>query len=121
MIKFPLLFKGGVDPDEVGGQGGSDTYLLHDIMFNNRYLSNKIEYKEFRKILRNRSTSAESTIWNLLKNKKIDGRKFRRQHSIKNYIVDFYCSSEKLIIELDEIHMGNPFKFKRMKFGISFL
>ena len=29
------------------------------------------------------------------------GRKFRRQHSIKNYIVDFYCSSEKLIIELD--------------------
>ncbi|RYE27478.1 MAG: DUF559 domain-containing protein, partial [Sphingobacteriales bacterium] len=30
-----------------------------------------------------------------------DGRKFRRQHSIGNYIVDFYCPSEKLIIELD--------------------
>jgi len=28
-------------------------------------------------------------------------RKFRRQHSIKNYIVDFYCSSEKLVVELD--------------------
>jgi very-short-patch-repair endonuclease len=68
------------------------------------YKSNKIELKEFRKELRNRSTSAESTLWTLLKNKQLDGRKFRRQHSIKNYIVDFYCSSEKLIIELD----GNP-------------
>jgi len=31
----------------------------------------------------------------------LEGRKFRRQHSIENYIVDFYCASEKLIIELD--------------------
>ena len=29
------------------------------------------------------------------------GRKFRRQHSIENYIVDFYCASENLIVELD--------------------
>ena len=35
----------------------------------------------------------------------MDGRKFRRQHSIGNYIVDFYCASEKLIIELDgQVH-----------------
>jgi very-short-patch-repair endonuclease len=36
--------------------------------------------------------------------KKLSARKFRRQHSIGNYIVDFYCASEKLVIELD----GNP-------------
>jgi very-short-patch-repair endonuclease len=39
-----------------------------------------------------------------LKNRQLGGRKFRRQHSIEHYIVDFYCSSDKLIIELD----GNP-------------
>ena len=32
---------------------------------------------------------------------KLEGRKFRRQHSINNYIVDFFCPSERLIIELD--------------------
>ncbi len=36
-----------------------------------------------------------------MKGKQLDGRKFRRQQSINNYIVDFYCTSEKLIIELD--------------------
>jgi very-short-patch-repair endonuclease len=73
-------------------------------MNKHRYSSNKIEYKQYRKNLRNRSTSAEATIWNLLKDKQLDGKKFRRQHGIENYIVDFYCSSDKLIIELD----GNP-------------
>ena len=37
------------------------------------------------------------------KSKKLNARKFRRQHSIGNYIVDFFCASEKLVIELDEI------------------
>ena len=65
------------------------------------YSSNKIEYKQFRKRLRNRSTSAEATLWKIIKDKQLDGKKFRRQHGIEKYIVDFYCSSEKLIIELD--------------------
>lgn len=68
------------------------------------FFSNKEKLKFFRKKLRNNSTSAEATLWNLLKNKKLEGRKFRRQHSLGNFIVDFYCSSENLIIELD----GNP-------------
>jgi very-short-patch-repair endonuclease len=56
---------------------------------------------ERRKELRNNSTSAEATLWKSLQRNQLDGRKFRRQHSIANYIVDFYCSSEKLVIELD--------------------
>ena len=40
----------------------------------------------------------------LLKSKKLDGRKFRRQYSIGKYIADFCCPSEKLIVELD----GDP-------------
>jgi len=63
--------------------------------------SNKKQLKPYRKELRNASTSAEAELWNNLKGKQLEGRKFRRQQSIKNYIVDFYCSSEKLIIELD--------------------
>ena len=53
--------------------------------------------KEPRKSL----TSAEATLWKQLQKSQLNGRKFRRQHSIKNFIVDFYCPKEKLIIELD--------------------
>lgn len=55
--------------------------------------------------LRNNATSTEKYLWNFLKSKQLLGRKFRRQHSIGSYIVDFYCASEKLTIELDgEVH-----------------
>ncbi len=71
-------------------------------MHNKKHLHNTRQY------LRNHATSAEAFLWSYLSNRKLEGRKFRRQHSIKNYIVDFYCPSEKLVIELDgQIHM-NP-------------
>lgn len=46
-------------------------------------------------------TEAESIIWDILKSKNIDGHKFRRQHIIKDYIVDFVCLKKKLVIEID--------------------
>lgn len=49
-------------------------------------------------------TPAEAFLWTKLSNGKLDGRKFRRQHSIGSFVVDFYCPSEKLSIELD----GSP-------------
>ena len=57
--------------------------------------------KEQRAILRSSMTPAEEELWRLLRKHKLNGLKFRRQHSIGSYIVDFYCSSEKLVIELD--------------------
>lgn len=51
--------------------------------------------------LRKTQTAAEYRLWTLLSGKKCGGYKFRRQHVILNYIVDFFCFSEKLIIELD--------------------
>ena len=57
--------------------------------------------KEYRTELRSSLTPAEATLWTMLKNSQLDGRKFRRQHSIGNYILDFYCASEKLAVELD--------------------
>ena len=56
---------------------------------------------KYRYKLRKTLTPAEAAFWNLVKNSKLDGRKFRRQHSIGKYIFDFYCPSEKLAIELD--------------------
>ena len=66
---------------------------------------NNITYlKATRKHLRKNMTGAELVLWEVLKDKKLCGRKFRRQHSIGYYIADFYCPSEKLIIELDGKH-----------------
>jgi very-short-patch-repair endonuclease len=66
---------------------------------------NNITYlKETRKYLRRKMTEPELVLWEVLKDKKLCGRKFRRQHSIGYYIADFYCTSEKLIIELDGQH-----------------
>jgi|SRR6185437_15122697 len=57
--------------------------------------------KENRRELRNNGTPAEARLWNHLKNSQLESRKFRRQHSIENYVLDFYCVSEKLAVELD--------------------
>lgn len=68
-------------------------------------LHNRKYLETFRRSLRNNGTSAEAFLWKYLSKSQLEGRKFRRQHSIGNYIVDFYCPKEKLIIELDgEIH-----------------
>jgi very-short-patch-repair endonuclease len=70
-------------------------------------IHNRKELETRRKALRNSGTSAEAFLWKNLQKSQVDGRKFRRQHSIKNFIVDFYCPGEKLIIELDgEIHFN---------------
>jgi very-short-patch-repair endonuclease len=67
-------------------------------------LYNLTYLKDTRDNLRKNMTEAELVLWEVLKDKKLSGRKFRRQHSIGHYIADFYCSSEKLIIELDGQH-----------------
>ncbi len=66
--------------------------------------SNKPELKDIRKSLRSHGTPAEATLWKLLKNKQFDDWKWRRQHSIGNIILDFYCPKAKLGIELDGNH-----------------
>jgi very-short-patch-repair endonuclease len=57
------------------------------------------------KSLRNNMTLAEILLWSKLRMKQVDGYKFRRQQTIFDYVVDFYCHELKLIIEVDgEIH-----------------
>ncbi len=64
-------------------------------------MHNKKELEPRRKALRNHGTSSEAFLWKHLSKKQLEGKKFRRQHSINNYIVDFFCPSERLIVELD--------------------
>ncbi len=53
-------------------------------------------------------TKAEIVLWSKLKGKQLNGLKFRRQCSINNYIVDFYCPELKLAIEIDgDVHAYN--------------
>lgn len=51
--------------------------------------------------LRKDMTRAEEILWQSLKNKRLNGLKFRRQHPILKYIADFYCHEAKLIVEID--------------------
>ena len=62
---------------------------------------NRPELKSLRKDLRNNATPAEIKLWGRLQRSNLGGYKFRRQHSAGPYILDFYCPSEKLAIELD--------------------
>lgn len=55
--------------------------------------------------LRRQQTPVEAILWDCLRNRQLEGAKFRRQHNIESYIADFYCHEARLIIELDgKIH-----------------
>ena len=71
-------------------------------LYNIKYL------KDTRSHLRKNMTEAELILWEILRGKKLCGRKFRRQFSIGYYIADFYCPSERLVIELDGKHHFTP-------------
>ncbi len=57
--------------------------------------------KEFAKQNRHSPTEAEDKLWQLLRNRKVEDAKFRRQHPVAGFIPDFVCLEKKLIIEID--------------------
>ncbi len=83
-------------------------------------IHNQRKFEGRRKHLRKKLTAAEATLWKLLKGQQLDGRKFRRQHGVDKYILDFYCPSERLAIELDGEHhfsdQGLEYDEKRTNF-----
>ena len=46
-------------------------------------------------------TPAEIILWSRLKNRQVNGYKFRRQYSVDRYVIDFYCPRVKLAVEVD--------------------
>jgi very-short-patch-repair endonuclease len=63
---------------------------------NEKILSNKRQ-----RALRSNLTDAEQVLWRVLRGRQIAGHKFRRQHPFGNYILDFVCLENKLVIEVD--------------------
>lgn len=61
--------------------------------------------KNLSKDFRKKSTKTEDLLWEILRNRKLNNLKFRRQHPFGKYIADFYCDELRLVIELDwKIH-----------------
>ena len=63
---------------------------------------------EFARELRREMTDEERLLWSYLRRKQFAGRRFRRQQPVGPYVVDFYCSAAKLIVELDGSHHWEP-------------
>jgi very-short-patch-repair endonuclease len=59
------------------------------------------ERRQFARQLRQSSTRQEDALWSLLRNRQLDGLKFRRQVPLLGYTVDFICIDRKLIVEID--------------------
>jgi very-short-patch-repair endonuclease len=65
----------------------------------------KAKMHELAAELRNEHTASEDMLWQELRNRQLGGRKFRRQNPIGAFVVDFYCSEERLVVEVDrKIH-----------------
>jgi len=73
---------------------------------NNMHLNAKPSTFYNARKLRTRMTPAEIILWSALKKRQLGGFKFRRQHAISRYVLDFYCHELKLGVELDgEYHL----------------
>jgi len=64
-------------------------------------LYNKRSDKLKRRLLRKNMTEAERLLWNAIRRKQVGGRRFRRQYSIRGFVIDFYSPEIKLAIEID--------------------
>jgi very-short-patch-repair endonuclease len=53
------------------------------------------------KTFRQNPTPAEAVLWQALRGRQVSGAKFRRQHSVGNFILDFWCPEHRLVIEVD--------------------
>ncbi len=62
--------------------------------------------------LRRAQTKEEKDLWRSLKAGRFAGFKFRRQHPVRHYYLDFYCPMARLAVELDGFQHGTPFQFK---------
>ena len=88
-----------------GGTGGDGVVKLPHVRQPPKVLRMKLNnspsLRPLRRQLRSALTPAEARLWKQLQSRQLAGRKFRRQHSVGPYILDFYCPRERLAVELD--------------------
>ncbi|HET9597192.1 MAG TPA: endonuclease domain-containing protein [Anaeromyxobacteraceae bacterium] len=61
----------------------------------------RVSTLDFRRSLRRGSTAAERRLWALLRAKRLTGFKFRRQHPVGPYVIDFFCQERAVAVEAD--------------------
>jgi chorismate synthase len=88
-------------PKERGTELSDDFGYITDKAGNYKFL------KDFAKANRKNPTQAEELLWHYVRNRNIDGYKFRRQHPIAGFIPDFVCLDAKLIVEVDGEYHSN--------------
>lgn len=76
-------------------------------------IHNRKSVKDLRQALRHSPTEAEARLWSKLRRSQLAGKKFRRQHSVGNYILDFYCPEVRLAVELDGSVHSHPVAAER--------
>jgi very-short-patch-repair endonuclease len=76
---------------------------------------NKKPLEERRRNLRKQQTEAERIFWNIVRDRKFNNLKFRRQFSVGQYILDFYCPEIGLAIEIDGGQHANDIEHDRMR------
>ncbi|HXK32560.1 MAG TPA: endonuclease domain-containing protein [Dehalococcoidia bacterium] len=116
LTPWPPLPRGGEGESERTGQGrwmagsiGStklaDERTAKPVASNRLRVATRRERqqktKQAARDLRRRATPAEALLWQALRNRQLDGRKFRRQQVIGPFVVDFYCAEERLVVEVD--------------------
>ncbi len=98
----PLAGEGGARAEGVGGRGAVDA------------AERRRQQREHAKDMRSGMTEAEKTLWRILRAKRMETFKFRRQLPIGPYIVDFACPSRRLVVEADGgQHAENTYDARR--------
>lgn len=71
---------------------------------------------EFSRRLRRRSTPTEEVVWEMVRDRRMLGLKFRRQHPVGPFIADFYCAELSLVLELDgNVHL-DPIQYEKDRY-----
>lgn len=78
-----------------------------------RIYTNSDEIKQYVKTLRQSPITSEKIVWSWVRARRMLKLKFRRQHPIGDYILDFYCSEKKIAVEVDGITHSNDAVYER--------
>ena len=115
----PPAGEGSISADDVNSMGLKKFLLAGEESLNNYtpHFPAKLpeDIKAWAREMRAQMTDAEALLWRLLRNRRIAGAKFRRQHPVGRYILDYYCVENKLGIELDGGQHNNAADYDRRR------
>ncbi len=87
-------------PSPKGREGGQESELESKVYWEISPAL-RVKMKEVARQFRKEPTLSEGLLWQALRNRKLDGYKFRRQQSIGTFVVDFFCGDRRLVVEVD--------------------